>query len=102
MTASLGRWRKMTTAPRDGRKVLVRVHSTEQGPAELDVVRWGFDPSSGESWIASDSNEGAVVAYADPELAGWMLLPDKLPPLRGRQGERGPSAHSNEGEGSGI
>ncbi len=102
MTASLGRWQKMAAAPRDGRRILVRVHSTEQGPAELDVVRWGLDPSSGESWIASDSDNGAVVAYADPELAGWMLLPDKLPPLRSRQPERKASPHPTEGEGSGI
>jgi hypothetical protein len=102
MAVSLDRWQKMTSAPRDGRKILVSVYSTEQGPAELDVVRWGLDPSSGESWIASDSEDGAVFAYGDAELAGWMHLPAKLPPLRNRQAERRPPPGPSEGEGSGI
>jgi hypothetical protein len=102
MATSLDRWQKMASAPRDGRKILVAVGSTEQGPAELDVVHWGVDPSSGESWIASDSDDGAVFAYGDAELLGWMLLPAKLPPLRSRQPAPKPSAEPHEGEGSGI
>ncbi|MCC6983896.1 MAG: hypothetical protein IT535_11545 [Bauldia sp.] len=102
MAVSLDRWQKMETAPRDGRKILVAVGSTEQGPAELDVVHWGLDPSSGESWIASDSENGAVFAYGDAELSGWMLLPARLPPLRNRQAERKRAPEPSEGEGSGI
>ena len=102
MAVILDRWQKMASAPRDGRKILVAVGSTEQGPAELDVVHWGIDPSSGESWIASDSDDGAVFAYGDAELSGWMYLPAKLPPLRNRQAERRVAPGPAEGDGSGI
>ena len=32
------KWAPMSTAPRDGTLVLVAIHASEQGPAEVDAV----------------------------------------------------------------
>jgi hypothetical protein len=73
----------MTTAPRDGSLVLVRIRASEQGAAEYDSVRWGTSARSDEaSWVATDSDPDARITYADSELAGWMQPPASLPPLR--------------------
>jgi hypothetical protein len=73
----------MTTAPRDGSLVLVRLHASEQGPAEVDAVRWSRSARSGEeTWVANDSDPFARVIYAEGELAGWMPLPTQMPKLR--------------------
>lgn len=69
-------WRSMTTAPKDGTRVLVTVRSVEQGPADVDVAYWAEADSFGmEGWRAVDSNPGSVVPYADPEIVCWMPLP---------------------------
>jgi hypothetical protein len=40
-------WRPMRTAPRDGTRILVTVRESEQGAAEVDVVKWASpDPDS--------------------------------------------------------
>ena len=99
MTADLtGTWEAMTTAPRDGRLVLVRIRETEQGPAQFDMVRWAPSPRSGtEGWIASDSDPFARVVYAESELSGWMHPPERLPPLRAT-----PAPDIDEADGSGV
>ena len=50
---SYGEWRSMAEAPRDGTRVLVMLRASEQGPAEVDVARWGRAKSRGECWMAA-------------------------------------------------
>lgn len=69
-------WRHMSTAPKDGTRIIVTVRPVEQGAADVDVAYWS--PADGlglEGWRAADSVPGAVVGYADPELKCWMPLP---------------------------
>lgn len=83
MAGSTDDWREMASAPRDGSRILVAVHASEQGPAEVDVVAWTVpEHAAEEAWVATDSQPGLSVAYSEGELAGWMPLPDPLPPLR--------------------
>ncbi len=77
------KWAGMSTAPRDGSLVLVRVRASEQGPAEIDAVRWAVSARSGEEgWVANDSDPFARVVYGEGELAGWSPLPTQMPALR--------------------
>ena len=70
------RWRHMSSAPRDGRRILVTVRPVEQGPAEVDVAYWARSDQFGiEGWRAANSNPGCVIGYAEPELKCWMPLP---------------------------
>jgi hypothetical protein len=64
--AESGLWRHMSTAPKDGSRILVTVRAAEQGPADIDVAY---------CWRAIDSSPGCVVFYAEPELRCWMPLP---------------------------
>ena len=69
-------WRPMRTAPRDGTRILVTVRETEQGPAEVDMVRWSKPDASAEpGWLATDSDAAARIVYGDGELAAWMPVP---------------------------
>ncbi len=70
-------WRHMSSAPRDGSRILVTVRPVEQGAADVDVAYWARADQFGiEGWRAADSAPGAVIGYADPELKCWMPLPD--------------------------
>jgi hypothetical protein len=70
------RWRRMSSAPKDGSRILVTVRPVEQGPAEVDVAYWSRADQFGmEGWRAADSSPGLVIAYAEPELKCWMPLP---------------------------
>ena len=70
------RWRHMSSAPRDGSRILVTVRPTEQGPAEVDMAYWSrADQHGEEGWRSSDSQPGRVVEYAEPELKCWMPMP---------------------------
>lgn len=70
------RWRPMSTAPRDGSRVLVTIRPSEQGPAEVDVAYWARADQHGiEGWRANDSYPGHMIEYADPELKCWMPMP---------------------------
>ena len=98
-------WASMRTAPRDGTLVLVQIRATEQGPAEVDAVRFAQSARSGEDgWVANDSDPFARVVYAEGELAAWMPLPTQLPKLRSaRDTPPGPSDEAvDEGDGSGV
>ena len=77
MTATDGEWRAMRTAPRDGTRILVTVRATEQGGAEVDVVKWSGGTAAG-GWLATDSDPGARIVYGDGELAAWMPLPSAI------------------------
>jgi hypothetical protein len=82
-----GEWRPMSSAPRDGTRILASIRASEQGAAEVDVVRWARSSPGGEKdWIAADSDPSLVVIYAEIELTHWMPLPSPLPKLRPPQG----------------
>ena len=100
-------WQAMASAPKDGTRVLVAVRASEQGPAEVDVVRWAKAGRSGEAgWIATDSDSGAPFVYAETELSSWMPLPTPLPPLPRLRSARvaagAPAPASDENDGSAI
>jgi hypothetical protein len=70
------KWRPMSSAPRDGTRILVTVRPSEQGPAAVDLAYWAKADQYGiEGWRAADSYPGLVVGYADPELQCWMPMP---------------------------
>ncbi len=101
------KWASMPTAPRDGSLVLVRLRASEQGPAEVDAVRWAVSARSGEEgWVANDSDPFARVAYGEGELAGWSPLPTQLPQLRSQRlaaGDPPPTSDTPDGvDGGGI
>ncbi len=100
------KWAPMASAPRDGSLVLVRVRASEQGPAEVDAVRWAVSARSGEAgWVANNSDPFARVVYGEGELSGWSPLPTQLPPLRSQRlaaGAAAPSDAADEADGGGI
>jgi hypothetical protein len=103
-----GEWREMASAPKDGSRILVEIRASEQGPAEVDLVRWGKpDRSQEPCWISADSDPGALIIYPETEVTGWMPLPSPLPRLRAAAGAKDRSAASegpaeDEIGGSGI
>ena len=93
-------WRPMATAPRDGTRILVTIRASEQGPAEVDVVRWARPGVADEAgWLATDSDAEARIRYAEAELVSWMPLPAVLPALRSARPAAGPP---DEMDGSSI
>jgi hypothetical protein len=104
-SADFGEWRPMATAPKDGTRILAALRASEQGPAEVDVVRWARSSPGGEkSWIAADSDPTLVIVYAEVELTHWMPLPSPVPKLRPTRtaGHRKPGSFDEEMGGSGI
>jgi hypothetical protein len=99
-------WRRMATAPKDGSRILVSIRSTEQGPAEVDVVRWSKpkrDPDA--CWMSTDSSADCSIVYEAWELAFWMPLPTGMPPVRtpGLAAQLPPAPKADEElDGSGI
>ena len=74
-------WRAMREAPRDGSRILATVRASEQGPAEVDVVRWAAPRGAFEpEWIATDSDPACLVTYGDDELVAWMPIPSPTLP----------------------
>ena len=102
---NFGEWQDMASAPRDGTRVLVEIRASEQGAAEVDMVRWALPERGAEAgWVSAESDPGAAIFYAEAELSGWMPLPSPLPrPRSKRGGVRGKaSRNSLEVDGSGI
>lgn len=98
--AEYGEWQDMARAPRNGTRILVEIKASEQGPAEVDLVRWEAGERGGEGgWVSAESDPGAAIYYAEGELSGWMPLPSPLPQRRRRR-KGGPE--SAELDGSGI
>jgi hypothetical protein len=80
-------WRSMDSAPRDGTRILVALTASEQGPAEVDMVRWARpERNAEECWLATDSDAGSPVVYSSSDLSSWMPLPSPMPRLRSRPG----------------
>jgi hypothetical protein len=98
---SYGEWREMASAPRDGTRILVQIKASEQGAAEVDMVRWGR-PERGTDpfWVSAESPPGAALVYAEAELSGWLPLPSPMP--RRLKREIAARRHSAESDGSGI
>lgn len=96
-------WKHMARAPRDGTRILVTVRSVEQGPADVDLAYWAPADRHGiEGWRSADSHPGCVIAYAEPELKGWMPLPRAVP---GAAGVARPAPYEGDDleiDGSGI
>ncbi len=105
-TAEFQDWRAIATAPRDGSQILVAVRASEQGPAEVDMVRWSrAERAEEEGWVATDSQPGLSLIYAEAELTGWMPLPTPVPPLhtlRARLKAAAGSKRGGEMDGSSI
>ncbi len=93
----------IATAPRDGSLVRVALRASEQGPAELDTVRWAKSASSGqEGWVAFDSDPDARIVYSDSELAYWLPLPSQTAPRRRPRGPGKRTPATDESDGSAI
>lgn len=105
-STDLADWRPISSAPKDGSLMLATIRASEQGPAEVDVVRWARAEADGEKgWIAADSDPNCVIVYEEAELTHWMPLPSLLPKLTDRQsaGRREPGRFdAEEMGGSGI
>ena len=78
-----GEWRTMASAPRDGSRLLVVIRASEQGAADVDVVRWAKSRRSVEPcWTSTDSSHDCPIVYDDWEVAFWMPLPSSMPAVR--------------------
>ena len=83
MSDDAPRWRPMITAPKDGTRIIVVIRQSEQGPADIDVVRWAHPRRSGEPcWTSTDSSHDCAIMYDDWEVANWMPLPSTMPGVR--------------------
>ncbi|MBB4001719.1 MAG: hypothetical protein V7704_18325 [Aurantimonas endophytica] len=72
-----GPWQPMSSVQRDGARILVTVRAGEQGPAEVDTVRWTSVRGAPEkAWVATDTDADSPVAYQDDELLAWMPFPE--------------------------
>ena len=77
------RWRPMITAPKDGTRIIVVIRQSEQGPADIDVVRWAQARRFGDPcWMSTDSSHDCAIMYEDWEVANWMPLPSTMPSVR--------------------
>ena len=100
-------WGLMASAPKDGTRILVVTRAGEQGPADVDVVRWTTPgkATAEPCWVSTESSHDCAIFYDDWEVSFWMPLPESIPPVRGRglTPPRPPAPpHAGEGGGSGI
>lgn len=76
-------WRKMASAPKDGSRILAVIRASEQGPSDVDVVRWARPGRAAEDcWMSTDSSHDCAIIYEDWELAFWMPLPSTMPAVK--------------------
>jgi hypothetical protein len=95
-------WQPMSKAPKDGTRIIVVTRATEQGPPDVDVVRWVKPKSHGEfCWVSTDSDRESVLIYDEWEVANWMPLPSWSPPYK-TAGLAARLPGPPEAEGSGI
>lgn len=73
---AFGIWQDMDSAPRDGQRILAVVRTSEQWPAEVELVRWARPRNQAENcWVAADSGANSATIFAEQELALWMPVP---------------------------
>ncbi len=78
-----GQWRTMAGAPKDGSRLLVVIRASEQGAADVDVVRWEKPKRAAEPcWMSTDSSHDCAIVYDDWEVVFWMPLPSSMPGVR--------------------
>jgi hypothetical protein len=78
---STDQWRKMASAPKDGTRILAVIRGTEQGPADVDVVRWTRHKRDADPcWVSTDSSADCAIVYEDWEVAFW-IAPVRTPGL---------------------
>ncbi len=76
-------WQPMSSAPKDGSRILVVIRAGEQGPADVDVVRWVTPKRNADPcWTSTDSTHDCTIVYEDWEASFWMALPTSLPPVK--------------------
>lgn len=79
----LGEWRRMAKAPKDGTRIIAIIRQSEQGAADVDVVRWSHcRQRADECWMSADSSFDCPISYEDWEVAFWMPLPSTMPAMR--------------------
>ncbi|MBO0902197.1 hypothetical protein [Jiella sonneratiae] len=72
-----GGWLAMASAKRTGERILVTVRGGEQGPAEVDTVRYQTVRGTSErQWVATDMGPDGLVTYDEDELVAWMPWPE--------------------------
>ncbi|MGP0061888.1 MAG: hypothetical protein ACLPID_21705 [Beijerinckiaceae bacterium] len=82
-STDLKQWRPMATAPKDGTRIIVLTRATEQGPSDVDVVRWTKPPNLGDyCWTATDSDHSCTIIYDNWEVAYWMPMPSGMAPYK--------------------
>jgi hypothetical protein len=82
-SAYLEKWLPMASAPKDGTRIIVATRATEQGPSDVDVVRWMKPPHfSDYCWTSTDSDHSCTIMYEDWEITHWMPMPAALPPYK--------------------
>lgn len=83
LSAEIGQWNPMASAPKDGTRIIVVLRASEQGPADVDVVRWDCPRRVAEPcWTSTDSSHDCAIVYEDWEVANWMPLPSSMPPVK--------------------
>jgi len=76
-------WRAMASAPKDGSRIIVALRASEQGGADIDIVRWTRPPKAAdECWVSTDSTHDCAIVYENWEVAHWMPLPASMPDVR--------------------
>ena len=80
---ALSSWMPMAAAPKDGSRILVVIRASEQGPADVDVVRWTLPKRAADQcWVSTDSSRDCAIIYEDWEVVFWMPLPPTIAPVR--------------------
>ncbi|TFF27677.1 hypothetical protein E3C22_04265 [Jiella endophytica] len=98
-----GGWLPMADARRNGERILVTVRGGEQGPAEVDTVRFQAPRGSGEkAWMATDMGPDGLVTYDEDELVAWMPWPEPTPESAGSPLPAPADEADFEEQGSGI
>ena len=99
----LEKWLPMASAPKDGSRIIVLTKATEQGPSDVDVVRWMKPPHFGDyCWTSTDSDHTCTIMYDDWEVTHWMPMPAALPPYKTPSLVMMLPPAPEEGDGSGI
>lgn len=97
-------WRPIGSAPKDGTRIIAAIRPSDQGAAEVDVVRWTQPRRNVDAcWTSTDSSHDCPIMYDDREVAHWMPLPSTLPGVRTPDmAARLPAVPGAEAGGSGI